>query len=371
LLEGKRLYAEAITVSASTLFDLYALQKNPYLFLVKHPRLKIRGLRSPIPPADFQLLAQPFQHPLLTALTSLDAVGCGQRDRISYDDMAAMGYGTVITDIELWSGPQEFTQTYGYELSAKLRGIADYGLNVSFRDAPSSLQLALQQLERLRVASIVLQTKDQGYNPIRLAFCAEQSAMEVAAYRRHHVNTLRQYFDQHALKIDQDMLQSYEEGLHRGAFMRLKVQPPDGFSINDLKFYRPEDYREVLGISLRVNHRTAAQSDTPAAVAVTPDVPTLEPVVAEHSSTTANPVLDEPLVNAVLQNQRLPAELQWPDLQQALQRDILVVTESGGKHRGRLETVQPHLLVLKKRMGAGSFTYAIERRRFQHAQLLN
>ena len=124
LLEGKRLHAEAITISAATIFDLYALQKNPSLFLVKHPRLNIRGLKSPLRADQFKLLARPFDHPYLKTLTNLDAVACGDRDVIGDEDMTAMGYGTRITDIELWSGPQPFDPSYAFELSAKIRGVA-------------------------------------------------------------------------------------------------------------------------------------------------------------------------------------------------------------------------------------------------------
>ena len=351
LLEGRRLHAEAITISAATIFDLYALQKNPSLFLVKHPRLKIRGLRSPLRADQFKLLARPFNHPYLKTLTTLDAVGCGNRDEIGDEDMTTMGYGARITDIELWSGPQQFGPSYAFTLSAKIRGVADHAMSIHFDDAPSSLSRALQRLERLDVDSIVLRTRDRGYNPRRLKFCAEQLGMSVASYQRHHLAALKHHLKQRSIIAGPAMLQSYEEGLHRSARMRLKIQPQPDFAIDDLGFYQAEDYPELLGIAFSVNNRPPGKTKK-----------------VQLATTQATPEPSPPAgagkpINAV----DIAPSLAWPDLQQALYQQLLVTTQSGGQHRGRLENVEQDLLTLSKNMGAGSMTYTIDRRRFKHA----
>jgi hypothetical protein len=354
LLEGKRLYAEAITVSAPSILDLYALQKNPYLFLVKHPRLEIRGLRSPVPAHQFTLLAQPFNHPYLKTLTNLDAVACGNRDAISFQDLETMGYATPITDIELWSGPQPFGESYAFELSANIRGIRDYTMKVNFVDAPSSVGLALHRLEQLDIDNMVLQTRDHGYNPRRIEFCAEQLGMTVESYQRHHLAAVRQHLAKRSIIVDQDMLKAYGEGLHRGARMALKIQPQADFSLDDLGFYQAGDYLELLGVAFSVNNRSVNKTKTTQVVAAEPDTSDMPATIDSESPVSAS-----------------NGELEWPELQQAIHQDIVVFTESGGKHYGRLELVQQNLLVLKKRFGADSMTYTIERRRFNHAEIIN
>lgn len=354
LLEGKRLHAEAITISAPSILDLYALQKNPYLFLVKHPRLQIRGLRSPVPAHQFTLLAQPFNHPYLKTLANLDAVACGNRDSISFQDLVTMGYGAPITDIELWSGPQQFSEFYAFELSANIRGISDYAMKVNFDDAPSSVGLALYRLEQLQIDNIVLQTRDHGYNPRRMAFCAEQMGMSVESYQSRHLAAVQQHLAKRSIIVDQGMLQAYEEGLHRGARMVLKIQPQADFSLDDLGFYQADDYLELLGVSFRVNNRSIKKTKA-------------AKVVAAETGDTKRPTI----IASELPTAASKAELEWPDLQQAIHQDIVVFTESGGKHHGRLVVVQKNLLVLKKHFGADSMTYAIERSRFNHAELVN
>lgn len=358
LLEGKRLHADAITVNAASIFDLYALQQNPSLFLVKHPRLEIQGLSSPIPLRKFKLLEQPFDHPYMRALTAIDAVGCGPRREISYDDMRDMGYGAVRSDITLQSGPREFTTNWEISLQSRMQGIADYSMSISFDDAPSSLPLVLYRLERLDVNKIVLQSHDRGYNSRLLQFCAGQLGIDAETYKQRHLDELVRYFRRRSLVVEPPMLASYGEGLHRGARMRLKVQPQADFSIEDLGFYQPGDYMGLLGIRLTTNNLPAKTPSPKIATA---------PVTTTNS--TAKPIdtagTSPPQAKAVVET------LDWSQLKRALNQDILVYTSSGGSHRGQLENVDDYLLVLKKNIGAGSIRYTIDRRRFDHARRVN
>ena len=237
-------------------------------------------------------------------------------------------------------------------LFANIRGVADYAMSVRFDDAPSSLSRALQRLERLDVDSVVLRTRDRGYNPRRLEFCAQQLGMTVASYQRHHLLALKQHLKQRSMILSPAMLQSYEEGLHRGARMRLMIQPQPDFAIEDLGFYQAADYPDLLGIVFNVNNRPPGEKAKVVQLAETQPTAAASPPVGSSESITA---VDK------------TAALAWPDLQQALHQDILVTTEAGGQHRGRLENVEQDLLTLRKNLGAGSMTYTIDRRRFKQA----
>jgi hypothetical protein len=360
ILEGKRLQAEAITLSADNILDLYALQKNPWLFLVKHPKLHIRGLLSPQPIADFALFDQPFNHPYLQGLANLDAVGCGQRTRIGRDDMQAMGYANLLSDITVLSGPKPFTESaYLFELTSSVRGVADYAMDITFADAPRDIDRGLQRLANLDVDSILLRSKDQGYNPRRMEFCAQQLGMSLAAYEQYHVRAVKKVFQRHSIKLDNATLAAYAQGLHRGASMRLRVKPRPEFALEDLRFYQPDDYFDLLGINFSVNNRAVAKSGTIAADADAAAAAPSENTVALPATATAStaPILAS-------------KQLDWSDLDKAVHNRVAVYTQSGGVHRGRLVEVLPNLLVMKKSFGADNMIYRIERRRFNHAELM-
>ncbi len=354
IVEGKRLHADAITFRAGTIFDLYALQKNPHSYALSQPRLDIRGLQSPAPASDFNRLVDTFDHRYLRTIRNLDALGCNNRDRISLADMTAMGYRGLQGDFSLWSKPQPFSNGYLVELSSSLPGRADYRLTVSLPDTPGDFSQLAHKLSRLELDSISLTSRDRGYNERLQEFCAAELGTDPDSYQRIHLAAVEQFFRRQGIHLGDDELAIYREGLHRGASKQLRVKPRRGFAIEDLRFYQPDDYRELLGIHFSANNRAAARQDKSSHLATTP--------AADNQVATRNDSL----------SQRQQREiLGWEDLDQALHRRVIVFTASGGRHRGRVEQINPGELVLKKSFGPDSMTFTIDRKRFSRAALVN
>jgi hypothetical protein len=355
ILEGKRLHADSITVSAKTILDLYALQRNPYTYALSQPRLDIRGLQSHVPPGEFSLLAELFDHPYLQFIKNLDALGCKQRNRISAGDMTMMGYRGLQADISLGSGPQPFGAGYNVDLSASLPGQADYRFSVSYSDAPKDISQALYSLARLEVENVTIISKDRGYNERLQEFCAAQMDMNADRYKAHHLSAVDQFFRRQGIRLGAGDLAIYRDSLHRGASKQLRVKPRRDFAIEDLQFFKPADYQDLLGINFSVNNRAAQQQKKSVEIATK---------ALQH---TASPVQEKKNEPAKQQ----PQDLAWDDLNRVLHRNVVVHTESGGKHRGRVEQINTSSLVLKKNFGPDSMTFTIDRKRFSHAERIN
>jgi hypothetical protein len=355
ILEGKRFHADSITVSANTILDLYALQKNPYTYALLQPRLDIQGLQSQFPPGEISLLTDLFDHPYLQPIKNLDALGCKQRDTISASDMTSMGYRGLIGDISLWSGPQPFGAGYTVDFSARLPGQADYHFSVSYSDAPKDFSQALHSLARLEVESVTIISKDRGYNERLQEFCAAELDMDTVRYKAHHLSAVERFFRRQGIRLDASDLAIYRDSLHRGASKKLRVKPRRDFAIEDLRFFKPADYRDLLGISFSVNNRALLQQKNPVQLATTPQ----KPAARQESAQKKEPGMSQ------------PKDLDWSDLNQVLHRKVIVYTESGGKHRGRVEQINASSLVLKKSFGPDSMSFTIDRNRFSYAERIN
>ena len=125
--------------------------------------------------------------------------------------------------------------------------------------------------------------------------------------------------------------------------------------IEDLHFFKPADYQDLLGINFSVNNRAAQQQKKPVQLATAPQKQVLR---QEHEKKS------EP-------GEQQPKDLAWDDLNRVLHRNVVVYTESGGKHRGRVEQINTSSLVLKKSFGPDSMTFTIDRKRFSHAERIN
>ncbi len=355
ILEGKRLHADSITVSANTILDLYALQKNPYTYAVSQPRLDIQGLQSQVPPGEISLLAGLIDHPFLQSIKNLDALGCKQRDTISASDMTMMGYRGLSGDISLWSAPQPFGAGYTVDFSASLPGRADYHFSVSYSDAPKDISQALHRLARLEVENVTIISKDRGYNERLQEFCAAELDMDADRYKAHHLSAVDQFYRRQGIQLSASDLAIYRDSLHRGASKQLRVKPRRDFAIEDLRFFKPADYRDLLGINFSVNNRAVPRQKKSVQLATTPPKQTARQKPAQKK------------VPGIPQ----PKDLAWNELNQVLQREVIVYTESGGKHRGQLEQINRSSLVLQKSFGADRMTFTIDRKRFSHAERIN
>lgn len=354
IVEGKRLHADSITFSADTILELYALQKNPYQYALSQPRLDIRNLRSPVPAIEFDLLAELLDHPYLQFINNLDAIGCKQRDSISASDMTSMGYHGLHADINLWSGPQPFSSGYNVELSVSVPGQADYRISVSYADVPKGISQALQQLSRLDLESVNISSKDRGYNERLQEFCAAAMGIDAQRYQSHHLGAVAQLFRRQGITLSDSDLAIYSESLHKGASKQLRIKPRRDFAIEDLRFFKPADYRDLLGINFSANNRQAKQQKDAKIAEASPEIPS-KPIAVQHQ----------------VPDTQLQEDLSWDDLNKALHRNVVVYTESGGVHRGRVEQISTRSLVLKKSFGPDSMSFTIDRKRFSYAERVN
>lgn len=357
-LDGQTLHADAITVRGRSLLDLYALQKNPGLFLVKHPDLKIDGLSSPTRLRKLPSFATLMENKPLQALANLNAAGCNGRSDISYGDLTAMGYSGLSSNILVKTGPEPFGRGWELQIDYRIAGIADYATNIIFKEAPRSLPIALERVSQLDVERIMLQIRDRGYNPRLLEYCAGEVGIDEQAYLQHHLAAVQNELEQHRIPYSDAMLFSYEEGLHRGALKRLRIQPKSDFAIEDLGFYKPGDYLELLGVRFSVNNRQATTRNTKL---TTQQKPSGNLATAASPTTNTSAARPAPASTA----------MDWSELENVINKDIVVYTATGGQHRGQLENVDDYLLVLRKNIGAGSFSFTIDRRRFKNAVRIN
>ena len=265
LIEGGRLYVPALNIQMTfdeveygvgSLFELlFPKATDDNFALPDHLYLKLTNFNLPLTTSLVSMIKQTEQPDNLSAL---QASGCGQKMQLGIDEYLAMGY----SNINLSGSFSLNKESVVGDVISKLSGESAFDVENMTRFS-SSFELSnivsdLTQYSDLALVptidSVSMDITDLGYNQRKNAYCAAQEGVSIDEYIDNHILLVGDALKTAKLNMTDDIKRTYRELLQPGSTVHLSMEPPLGYSFDNISHYNEKDLREALGLKIQVNN---------------------------------------------------------------------------------------------------------------------
>lgn len=316
-------------------------------------QLRINGLAFNIDRSLATYLGEFYQPDLLAEVTAL---GCGRFNALGPQQFYDMGFQSLTLDLGV-----------GYEFAAErdellasfdlfVDGMTHVRLEQTAVGVAKLLANPLAGLLNLgstdfSVVDLKFELIDQGYNNRLLEFCAMNSGMEVAEWLSLHLSMVAEVFNSLQITTNIDLMSVYADLTDVRARTSIQLQPMAGFNLANLPFYDSVELIKLLDLNLQINDqpvRITEFSWNPENIAqldlakIRRDFRVSLP--SEPGSLTAPEAASR---------ERILLEIGEDQLEQYLNRTILVTRDDQETFSGELVAVQPEQIVVRSRFGTG------------------
>ena len=214
-----------LEVSAGNLWQLYSMTQQ--LDDDEYPpelRIALRGVHLDMGVLD-ALVGDLVQGDLSGRL---EAAGCGERTHFTFSDLAAMGYGTTLSDLVLEYRYDAEYRRLDFETAFSTENMNVMRWGFSFSGSESGPQAYADPM--MTVLSLIdqlneawLELEDRGYLARIVDYCARETGMEREAFRQHHIDAWQAAWRSVRMEPGENVMTAYREFVHNPGKLRLSV----------------------------------------------------------------------------------------------------------------------------------------------------
>lgn len=206
-------------------------------------------------------MAQESSEHLLTA-------GCGQRTQFSDSDIAAMGFGELVTvDTEIEYRLMNEGQWLEFENKATIDGMNELNMKMDFTlDAKSRDFSALSAaMVNTRFNELVVTYRDKGYVKQALEFCQKEAAMARQEFLAHHLESWQTALKNLGFSAGPNTVAAYAKFVEDPQELRFSIKPIGDFTFEKLPEMTPDLLPYQFRTQLAVNGAQVGDLDIAAA----------------------------------------------------------------------------------------------------------
>lgn len=290
------------------------------------------------------------------ALSGINALGCGDVQTFSLTDYRNMGIGKVVADVGFNIGYDEAQSRTRIDANISVDGL--YQMDLAFE-----IPMRPDAMNRNTFKGIPTSTfsyRDAGFHQMRNRYCAKQIEGSEEEYVDNHVALLGRLFN---ASFPESATTAYKNYLLKGGNYSIRLEPQEGFALEGIEYYRPDDIVAMLGLDMRINNtpldtaaiqwggtpRKARASSTPRATTSANDE-TSRPPTNRSVTASAAPSTKRPTYHLV-------------DVHNAdkyLHKMVEITTREGKVRKGELKSADSDRITLVIKLSAGEMTYPIE-----------
>ncbi len=269
--------------------------------------------------------------------TPLEALGCGDRESFSPNDLVAMGYDNITMDTK-FSYETTRSNNVDFYLKFGVRDATTLALDASIPSdqMPRSKESLIFQTPELIQFSVNIE--DQSFNERRNKYCANLLGTPVEQFVERHVQAVSTYLQNRDMPVSEDVIKAYRRYVTESGNITIRANPLDPVGILSLGALNPRQLIEWLGVELNINGNDIQQ-----VLAYVPDEPQADD--------------DEGATPKIARDTYKPTPVK--ELGQHVNRLLKVRTRDGKLHHAYLNTVEGDMLVLTREMVGGSATFTV------------
>lgn len=196
-----------------------------------------------------QMAQQQTERPPLL-LERIEALGCGDIDNFGRKELVAMGYRTVVADLDLAVKFDEASNRFAVDMELKDRDLLRMTVTLGFVLNPAHLDAAAKGAAAPLITELHMVYDDNGYFELRNAFCAQQRGDTVDDYLNANSQQLLQELGG---ALPAQGVAAYRQFLKAGGRVEMTIAPLEPINPVGLRHYAQKDLVQLLGLSFLVN----------------------------------------------------------------------------------------------------------------------
>lgn len=290
------------------------------------------------------------------SLSNINALGCGDVEMFSLTDYRDMGIGKVVADVGFNIGYDEkLSRT---RINANISADGLYQMDLAFE-----IPMRPDAMNRNTFKGIPTSTfsyRDAGFHQMRNRYCAKQIEGSEEEYVDNHIALLGRLFN---ASFPESATTSYKNYMLKGGSYTIRLEPQEGFALDGIEYYKPDDIIAMLGLDMRINNtrldsdafqwggrpKQTQASSTPRAT--TPGNREASPPATDPKSTaSAAPPIKQASYHLV----------DVRDADKYLHKMAEITTREGKVRKGELRSADMDRITLVIRLSAGEMAYPIE-----------
>lgn len=213
--------------------------------------VSLKGLEVDVHGAFMEMVQQePEEVDLASAWSS---VACGSSRQIGVDDLLEMGYRTLETDAEFSYLFQPGAQTLALNLTADVRDMGDYRLNLSLAnmsEKPGDLRV-----NPPRMSALVVEVNDNQYQRKIGSYCAGKLGQSDEQYLETSIKHLDQSLRAQRIALAPEVLSALKDYYKDPQSLRIELRPTEGATLDGLQFFEAKDVLAMLRPVVLINQQ--------------------------------------------------------------------------------------------------------------------
>lgn len=353
--KGQQIKADKIALITGNLWQLLTLEdtfKNGEI--PEHLAVSVEGLLADAALFNNAGQAQPNTNPM----SQLETAGCGDRRFFDRSDLKDMGYDVLTLDMkmgyQLAKGDNQLILTMN--VVSREQMAVDLKMTTRLPYAPSLIGLSGGELAKAsQLTAATIKMEDLGYLKRSMAFCADETNMDLVSYREHHLAAWLNEWQNLGLLPSDSLVDIYRDyATNPGSTLTFEMEPFPALDLGS-NYLSPDP----VYLSSRLNPKMGTE------------VTGLQPVSVASSEQAADTVA--PQTDSSKQKQMsagnpdtetatttLPAgQLALTSLNQHLYQDVAIKMNNGRVLKGRIEAVEGQTLQLKRQLHGGNMVVPV------------
>lgn len=213
--------------------------------------VSLKGLEVDVHGAFMEMVQQePEEADLASAWSSVD---CGSSRQMGVDDLLEMGYRTLETDAEFSYLFQPGAQTLALNLTADVRDMGDYRLNLSLvnmSEKPGDLRV-----NPPRMSALVVEVNDNQYQRKIASYCAGKLGQSDEQYLETSIEHLDKSLRAQRVALAPEMLDALKDYYKDPQSLRVELRPTEGATLDGLQFFDANDVLAMLRPVVLINQQ--------------------------------------------------------------------------------------------------------------------
>jgi len=213
--------------------------------------VSLKGLEVDVHGAFMEMVQQePEEADLASAWSS---VACGSSRQMGVDDLLEMGYRTLETDAEFSYLFQPGAQTLALNLTADVRDMGDYRLNLSLAnmsEKPGDLRV-----NPPRMSALVVEVNDNQYQRKIGSYCAGKLGQSDEQYLETSIKHLDQSLRAQRIALAPEVLSALKDYYKDPQSLRIELRPTEGATLDGLQFFEAKDVVAMLRPVVLINQQ--------------------------------------------------------------------------------------------------------------------
>lgn len=290
-------------------------------------------------------------------LFDMDALGCGNKTSFALEDYRKMGIDVLNLDITGDITYDEVSNKMQIRNNTNANGL--YSLDSKFEITMGPNGKFTPDMFDQGLPKSMLEYQDIGYHTLRNEYCTDLNNSNLTSYIDRNFTLVSQEI---GLELTDETTAAYKNFKRDGGKMTINMNPSTNLSFSDLKYYKPVDIINMLGINVGINGTTLDFKSSNAKA-----TPHKEPKKTQKPKKPFDPhtlhrSLDREQANSDTNTSNKPSykTIKVCDAHRHINKQIEVTTYEGKVRSGILEKVNNNRLYLIMKLSAGGITYPVE-----------